>query len=159
MTFFRSSLISEESQRHIVSQAVLDYIIYRPGTPDDPLAGVQDVLGMLRAGTASNSGAVLGGLLLTGDRRVVALIENIVTDLTRGAIIDEMVKTQSGFLYAPIIEFYLDWLEQLNSKAPEAEFGSLASGLVLMIRHAHTGMVLDIRRDFGLHSSGEPVVC
>ena len=55
-----------------------------------------------------------------------------------------MVKTQSGFLYAPIIEFYLDWLERLNSKATEAEFGSLASGRVLMIRQAHTGMVSDI---------------
>ena len=141
--------VSTESARHIVSKAVLEFLMYRPSQPDDLLAGVRDILALYHAETTVNAGAVLGGLLLTGDRRVIDAVMGVVDKDTSLTTIKELAKTHSGFLYAPVIECYLGWLESLNNEATEAEFGVMASGLTNMLRRDQTGEVLELRRDFG----------
>lgn len=147
--------IGFEPAHHIVSTAVIDYCMFRE-TKYKALEGVGDVIGILRSGTALCQGGIVGGLLLLGDQRVNDLLAELPY-LTREEDISTVATTFSGFLYAPMIEFYLDWMVYLNNSKTEAEFGSLASGLVNMIRRDNYGVVSSLERSYGRPNSKSSV--
>lgn len=145
-----------EPEQSLVSTAVIDYCMCR--VPDDgkPLSGIGDILGVLRSGLVSCPGGILAGLLLLGDRRVADLLPLFRQNL-KNEDIAVFARTHSGILYSPMIEFYLDWLEELNGPQYEAEFGSLASGLVNMVQKDGMGVVVEVEREFGAVTSDNPI--
>ena len=48
-----------------------------------------------------------------------------------------------------MIEFYLTWLERLSTPEREADFGSLASGLINMVEKDALGIVVAVNRNYG----------
>lgn len=75
----------------------------------------------------------------------------------RGKNIADLVKTFSGFVYAPMIDFYLKWLEELNTSETETEFGALASGLVNMVQNDKYGVVTALERRYGQPDADPPI--
>jgi len=152
--------IGFEQELSIVSTAVLDYCMYRE-TEEDELAGVKDVIGILRSGICLCPGGVVGGLVLLGDKRVVDLLYELPYELPYledNSDIAAFARTFSGFLYQPMIDFYLTWLEVLNSTVTELEFGSLASGLVNMVQKDNFGVVTSVERRYGKRDAELPIV-
>jgi hypothetical protein len=147
--------IGFEPEYSIVSTAVIDYCMYRE-TENDELDGVGDVIGILRSGIPLCPGGIVAGLLLLGDKRVTDLLKELPY-LQANEDIAIAARTVSGFLYKPMIEFYLDWLSDLNSPQKEMEFGSLASGLVNMIQQDNSGMVSSVERRYGHRDAEFPV--
>ena len=146
--------IGFEPDQSIVSTSVIDYCMIRE-TDEDELAGVGDVIGIMNSGRALCPGGIIGGLLLLGDSRVVDLLERLPR--LRGDQISDLVKTFSGFVYAPMIDFYLNWLEELNTSKTEADFGALASGLVNMVQNDRYGIVTATKRHFGKPKADPPI--
>lgn len=147
--------VHDEDARALASRAALDLAMYAPALERDELSGVRHVLGLIKGGRAQNNGAILGGLLLTGDRRVMELLAPHRGEFLAPEILDECSKTQSGLVYRAVVEFYLDWLEELMEGGVESAFGAVASALVLMLRHETQGTVFEVRRGFGMRE-GEP---
>jgi len=149
--------IGSEPDHSLVSTAVIDYCMFRQTAKDQPFAGVGDVLGMLKSSTVICPGGILAGLLLLGDARVSALLPAFRQQL-ENADIAVLARTHSGFLYAPMIGFYLEWLEELSEPATEAEFGTLASGLVNMVQRDQYGVVVAVERLYGQPTADETVI-
>ncbi len=112
----------------IVSMAALDYAVLAPQQNDDPLSAVAELLDHYQDGLVVNGPALLGGLLSSGDRRVLARIENDCRVLSCDEI-EELIRCRSRFLTAAIVEFYLEWLESLDSLSDEGRYGTVAAGL------------------------------
>lgn len=147
----------EETDKAIVSSAVIDYVMYRKVEDDEELAGVKDIVNALEAGAGKNTGAILGGLLLTGDRRITEMLAPKTKEWSTRAIIDELIHVHSGYTYATVVDFYLSWLDELNRRQMDAEFGALAAGLAKLLDYDQAGVVLEVERNFGLPTGSAPM--
>lgn len=72
-----------ETDRVIVSGAVIDYVHTRPATADDPLLPVRDICGWIESHPGvSNRGALLAGIVCLGDQRAAELLREVKWKLT-----------------------------------------------------------------------------
>jgi hypothetical protein len=143
-----------ETDTSLVCRASIEYAAARHTPHDDTLAGVRDLIGMFRSGQPENRAGIFAGLLLLGDRRVTALLDAHRRELTAAEIRD-VAEQDTGFVHAPVIEFYLDWLaELLDSNNSDAAFlvaqllQDAASGGTLNDR------ILEERRAFPISPGG-----
>jgi hypothetical protein len=123
--------IARDDSWKIVSTAVVDWVSLGPLTGNDPMSRVKGMVDMIEDGTMTNEGAAFGALLHIGDRRVCQLLLPLRDRLDRDAL-QQMVKCQSGLMYAATVDFYLDWLEGLEGDTHDRRFGHVAAGLGLV---------------------------
>ncbi|TLM67390.1 MAG: hypothetical protein FDZ69_04660 [Deltaproteobacteria bacterium] len=140
--------------RQIVSSAALDFAVLQPGE-EDPMSGVNLLLEWATSEIAGNPGAIFGGLVVCGDRRVTELLKAHRESLSV-AEVEEAIHCHSGMLVAGSIEFYLDWLGELDSERDASLYGAVAAGLANQVLGARDMVVRDIERSFPV-GAGEPV--
>jgi hypothetical protein len=129
-----------ETEAMLVSGASLEYAACRLVPRDDQLAGVRDLIGMFRSGQLKNRAGVFAGLVLLGDRRVTALLRECRNELDADEVC-VVTATDSGFLYAPVLDFYVEWLDELLHLGNTAAAACVSESL---LDAAHGG-VLDSR--------------
>jgi len=150
--------ITIENNRALVSQAVIDYLMYRPVEQIGSLDGAKEMIMIFENFPYVNRGAILGGLLLTGDNRVIELLYPLIPEINDSGVISECVKTQSSYIYFGVIDFFLTWLDYLNQPAMKENFGGVAAVLSNMLTKNKDGKVMEVYRDYGLQSGGPPLV-
>jgi hypothetical protein len=139
-----------ETDGAIVSTATIDTAMIGRPYQDDSVSWPKELVSYIKRGSPANRGAVFGGLLLLGDRRVTALLNEVKWTLT-----PEEIKTtatrSSGYAYLAAFEFWLSWCEELMGLGlgETGTFGDCASALVLMAKNMQTQAFLDIKRNFG----------
>jgi hypothetical protein len=104
--------VFRETETSLACRAVLEYAAHRYVPASDPLAGVRDLIGMFQSGQLANRVGVFAGLLQLGDRRVTVLLRECRNALDADEVA-EVTAIDTGFLYAPVLEFYVEWIEEL----------------------------------------------
>lgn len=122
-----------DPMHEIVSTAALNLAVLTSG--DDPLAGPREVLRIavedVMPGDQDTRTSILAGLILLGDRRVLALIGRC-WELVDASHRHELAKAKSDFVYAGVVDFYLDWLDACLESGDESLFGTVAANLAKM---------------------------
>lgn len=100
----------------------------------DPERGPFFVLKHVLCVRARNAGAALGGLLGLGDAKVAQWIfklRDLLGHPDMAATLEAMTACRTGFLHKSVVEFYLDWLEELAEDLPASidTFRCVAKGL------------------------------
>lgn len=122
-------LIHLDSDTSVVSTVTLDYARLREPEWGDDLAGVREMLQILDAKDFNNRVGIFLGLLTIGDRRVTELLHEYRSMFGRYEI-KEISMTESEFMHAPVIEFFVDWLHDLVGGIEDGRFGSVAGRLL-----------------------------
>ena len=118
-----------DADRAIASTAALSFAMTHRKTADEAMVGVVLLAKGIAGGTISNPGAVFGGLLNLGDYRVNKVLWPL-RDLIKGADLDEAVRIRTGRLSSAVVDFLLDWLEQMDADHREERFNPIAAALV-----------------------------
>jgi hypothetical protein len=142
--------ICVETEKSIVSTAVLDFVSLAPSRDDDPMSTSMDMISFIVDGKVANPGAVFGGLLHVGDPRLCELLLPLRHELDSYDL-NVGITCVSGYLSAATIEFELSWLEDPDISS--SLFGSVASGLVLQRRAAMRPIVMTGQRPFPVTSA------
>ena len=140
----------------IVSSATVDIaMIGRPAT-NDGLAWPRTIVSYLQQGMGENRGAVFGGLVSLGDRRVNTLLDEVKWTLTDTEV-NAALRCWTGFPTLAAFEFWLNWLEELMGKGQgeSAVYGTCASALPLILERTHVEYIADIERNFGYMHAGD----
>jgi hypothetical protein len=131
----------------VVATAALDAATLMPLENGDPLTGPRMVAQEAMARMPANetrAAALIAGLLLLGDARVLPLVTGCWQRLGQAGK-DVLREQQSGWVFASQAELFLRWIESANEDDfghPVGALGRLAEG---MIRHPG---VRDVERKF-----------
>jgi hypothetical protein len=131
--------------RLVASTAALDYAVLAPTNEENATAGASELLDLYDRGTLANGLAVLGGLVMTGDRRILALLEPQCRALSCEEI-EILIKSRGSLLTLAVAEFYLDWLETLDSRDDCDIFAAVAAGFANLALGSTDAIVYDIER-------------
>jgi hypothetical protein len=138
----------------IVAAATLQGALLFPLDDDDPLTGPKTMRRLVdQVGDHAVRGAILGGLLLLGDRRVMPLLARCWDDLDHAGI-DALTQARSGVVHAAHVDFLLDALES----QPESHWGAWAAALIQLRTTARVAKVVDVERVFPAWSATGPPV-
>jgi prepilin signal peptidase PulO-like enzyme (type II secretory pathway) len=138
--------IMKETAWNLVSTAVLEMAQRMPLENNDPMTGIKffrKFVEINRSFEEERHAAILSGLLLLGDRRAVPILRGSWRLLGQEGRMS-LSRSFSGFVYAGVIDFFLDWLEDSS----EGDFGKIAAALVRMPFTAAHQAVIDIERSF-----------
>jgi hypothetical protein len=134
----------------IVSTATIDYASLGSLLNDDPMTRPRDAISMIEKGIPENPAAVIGGLLALADPRVCRLLQPL-----RGSLDEHQVETVtkcfSGVTAKCVVEFYLDWLEELVDRRDHRSlsiFGHVAAGLYRLADRRKIPFIADGPRPF-----------
>ncbi len=131
--------------RPVASTATLDYSVLAPSNEENAIAGASELLDLYDRGSLANGLAVLGGLVMTGDRRILSLLESHCRALDCEEI-EILIKCRGSLLTAAVVEFYLKWLEELDSRNDCDSFAAVAAGLANLAIGVSDDTVYDIER-------------
>ena len=135
----------------IVSTATIDYAsIGSLFTNNDPMSRPIDTINMVAHGIATVPAAVIGGLLALGDPRVCKLIEPLRRgwDHEQARIVSIC---HSGLTAKCVVEFYLDWLDELIEREDwdsQAKLGNVLAGLCRQAGQRQLPVIVDGLRPF-----------
>ncbi|MDA0273157.1 MAG: hypothetical protein O3C68_07885 [Proteobacteria bacterium] len=131
-----------EPNLRLVQQATRDYLAYRSCTVLDEFKGVREIVELLENNQLENPGAVVAGLLSMGDGRINTVLRILRSRLS-AADIRQFSRIHSRQLHAASIEFYIDWLFELQSRKDSQRYKVVCAALNLMVRHDEMGCVDD----------------
>lgn len=131
--------------RIITSTAALDYVVLAPSDQEHATAGACELLDLYDRGVLANGLAVLGGLMMSGDRRIITLLKAQCRALSSDEV-EILIKCRGAILSAAVVEFYLGWLEELDSRTECDTFAIIAAGLANLASTAADATVYDIER-------------
>ena len=138
-------LVSHDPSDLVVSSAALALAQLLVTTEDPVLGGVRFLAGSARQyakeGDDVRAAAVLTGLLLLGDRRVVELVGPCWRWLDQDGR-RALARLPSNWVYAAVVEWLLDWLEDCEGD----EFGAVAGTLARLGIVAESKGVIDVQR-------------
>lgn len=144
-----------ETSLPIVSSATIDYAMINWPVSDSPLDAVYQLIGFLGDKMPVNRGAMLGGLVCLGDRRVNESLYPLLSSFTPDEV-QEASKAVTGTPWLASIEFWLTWLERLPGDVSDPLFGHVAAALYRLVDDARLPVFEDGVRNFGyLHRCGE----
>jgi len=136
--------IFRETAPLIVTSAALHAAVYW-AMDDDPLSGVKELAAHatehITGGDPKRAAAILSGLILLGDRRVTEFVGPCWRWFPP-ADRHYFVSLLGVAVYAPVVEWVLDWLEQCEG----GEFGNVASLLARLFEGEPPAEVLEVRR-------------
>ena len=143
-----------EEEENLVATAAIDYASLRAPYGGEPLTAVHELLSVIDMPQAGSSEGIFAGLLQLGDRRVCDLLGGVKHQLDR-----HQVKTLSriftGSIWAAVVDFYLDWLDELVGDTDDGKFGSVCAALHRMPREAREPVVRESVRQFPV-TPGQP---
>jgi len=129
----------------VISTAALEFAQIAPPEKGDPLTGVRYLLQQAdQVPEEATRVGILRGLLLLGDRRVIELLGPCWRRLSAEGR-RELAQLNSGWLHAPLIDWFISWLEDCEGD----EFGSVAAALARTARQARDMPIIETRRAFG----------
>lgn len=139
----------------IISTAALDFALLTRPVGDDLLTGPRSLRQFAeRAPDPGRRAAILSGLLLLGDRRVLPILRGCWELLEEDAEATRtLVNARSHWTSACQVWFLLDWLEALLDREDEGAFGLVASGLVNIARRGD--VIQDVARVFPVWAAEE----
>jgi hypothetical protein len=139
-----------ETEMGVVSTSAIDFAMVPKPPEDDPLGWPRRLVSDLEAGMGANKGAILGGLITLGDRRVNDLLREVKWLISDDEI-GVAVRCISGMPAVATIEFWLGWAEELSEAGLDNTglFGQVASGLAFLVQHMRVDSFADISRNFG----------
>ena len=147
-----------EDDPEMVYHAAHDLALYQqPSAPDVPDAS-EHVLGLVLNGGLINPGAAIAGLLGIGDPDVCARLVRLRPILAAEQLnhtLLQLVTAARGPVHLATIEFFVEWLEELDAANKSHAFGHIASGLVILRRAASDDTVIDGRRRFPMPRKGD----
>ena len=139
-----------EDDLGIVSTATVDYASIGSLADNNPMTRPLDVIMMIERNIPRNPAAVIGGLMVLGDPRVCKLMEPLRSSIPADYV-PEITKSFSGFSYKCVIEFYLDWIEELIDEddfESESIIGHVIAGLYRVAKFNNYDFILDGLRPF-----------
>jgi hypothetical protein len=131
--------------RPVASTSALDYVVLAPVNEEKVTAGALELLDLYDRGTLANGLAVLGGMIMTGDRRILALLEPYCRALSCDEV-EILIKCRGSLLTCAVIEFFLEWLEALDCSEDSDVFAAVAAAFANLAIGATDGVVYDIER-------------
>ena len=136
-----------EPDPRVSSTAVIDFTMVVPRIKGDPLTGPNLLAHDLRSGslTPGQQRAVLTGLVLLGDERVLPLVRGGWRLLEAPEERRLLAAAASGSVSTLLIEFLLDWLEHTTD---ERDIGAIAGAMVRMPAISRHGGVVREERTF-----------
>jgi hypothetical protein len=146
--------VTEETAWDLVSTAVLEMAQRMPLENDDPSTGVRFFRKLVEDNLDlqdEQRAAILTGLLLLGDRRALPILRGSWRLLGQEGRA-QLAHSTSGYLYASMIDFFLDWL----AESDERDFGKVAAALTRMPFTAAHRAVIDVERPFPIGKDSPP---
>lgn len=141
----------------LVCRAARDASSACPLEDGDPLTGPRAILEAFRQNPADiRRPWLFGGLLMLGDRRVTRLLWDARNELTLPEL-EVVTELRSPYMYAALVDFWLEWLEGLVDSSRDRRLDLVARALENVAWHGAVQTVIDIRRDFPLPQSDNPV--
>lgn len=131
--------------RIVACPAALDYIVLAPTEKEKASVAACELLDLYERGALANGVAVLGGLIMSGDRRILPLLTQACRSLSCDEV-EILIKCRAAHLTAAVVEFYLEWLESLDSAVDTETYDTVAAGLANLAIGASDGTVYDIER-------------
>ena len=131
--------------RPVASTAALDYVVLAPANDENATTGALELLDLYDRGSLANGLAVLGGMVMTGDRRILTLLETHCRALSCDEV-EILIKCRGSLLTLAVIEFYLEWLEALDCREESDIFAAVAAGFANLAIGSTDGIVYDIER-------------
>jgi hypothetical protein len=131
--------------RTVASTAALDYVVLAPDSDENATTGALELINLYDRGSLANGLAVLGGMLMTGDRRILSLLKSHCRALSCEEV-EILIKCRGSFLTLAVIEFYLEWLETLDCREDCDIFAAVAAGFANLAIGSTDGIVYDIER-------------
>ena len=125
----------------LVSTTTLDWCCL--GT--DEHAGVVGAIEAFESGLAQNREGILLGVLATGDRRLLASVRHLRASLIRPEV-KAICASNQAMLHAPLVEYLVDWLDEVPSGDEEGPFGAVA-GFLFRLPQQHS-VVIELERMF-----------
>lgn len=144
----------------VISTASLNLAVLMPLENENPMTGPRYLRHMAEDLTApdehqTNRLGILSGLVLLGDRRVTPYLDQCWTLLDVEHQV-RLTQSRSNFVYAAVVEFYLDWLEACLVEGDEHIFGAVAAAVYRAADMARaTGGVSDVERKFPANGPGD----
>ncbi len=135
--------LGQDDSASVVSTAALRSAVVVPQGME-PLTAVRQLVSYAAgADSEARSVAVLTGLFLLGDQRVLDLLGPCWRELSgEGRVLLSRISPQ--FLHAPVIDWFIGWLEDCEG----GEFGAVAAALIRMGRSAKGQPIYEVRRHF-----------
>lgn len=137
--------VCSDPARMVASTAALDYVLLAPTSEENATIGASELLNLYDRVSLANDLAVLGGLVMTGDRRILTMVKEHCRALTCEQI-EILIKCRGTLLTAAVVEFYLEWLEELDSQQDFDNFAAVAAGFANLAIGATDDTVYDIER-------------
>jgi hypothetical protein len=142
----------------VASTATVDYTSLGSLLDNDPMTRPKDVVRMINNDIPKNPAAVIGGLVALGDPRVCDLIAPIRATLDADQVA-AVTKCYSGMTAKCVVDFYLDWLDELVDRRDyegEGIFGNVAAGLYRLANDRKAPFVVDGLRPFPVPGGDNP---
>jgi hypothetical protein len=150
-------IVMWEPEDHIVSAASLDLVAFSSLGDDGIPAGLRAIWEHLDHGVI-NPGAVVGGLILLGDRNLMPGIAPLRRHLSSKQALAAAARCRSNRLFHASVDFWLDWAEELVGRtdpAGEEAFSLCATALVnLRTAASSDALVIDAYRTYPSHLGG-----
>jgi hypothetical protein len=131
--------------RPVASTAALDYAVLAPTSEENAATGALELLDLYDRGALANGLAVLGGLVMTGDRRILTLLVAHCRSLSCEEV-EILIKCRGSLLTHAVVDFYLEWLEALDCRDNCDIFAAVAAGFANLAIGSTDGVVYDIER-------------
>jgi hypothetical protein len=137
-----------EPELSIASTAALDFAALSPLVENGLPYAFKEIDLLLQQGSIRNPGAVFGGLVSLGDRRLSPELKRLRQYLKREDVL-VAVQAYSGFMSHAGIQFWLSWAEEVvENEDLEGIFGSITSALTIIPNRATESIVRDVERVF-----------
>lgn len=138
-----------EEKTEVIQQAALESALLMPLKDGDPMTGPLELFRIAREMDDDRiRAAVLAGILLLGDRRALPLVRDawrVLGDEGRKVLTDAW----SGYAFASMIEFYLDWMEDGAAR----DTAGIAAALARMPDRSVYAKVVSVERVFPVTAS------
>lgn len=149
-------LVMWEPDDHIASTASLDLVAFSAIGEDGIPSGLRAIWDHLEHGVV-NPGAVVGGLILLGDRNLMPGVEPLRKHLHPRGAMAAAARCRSNRLFHASVDFWLNWAEELVDRtdpAGEEAFSLCATALVNLRTAASLDAVVDAYRTYPSNPSG-----
>lgn len=131
-----------EPNAKLAHRATSEFIRLKSCSISNEFAGVEQILDLYKNEELQNAGAVLAGLLCLGDRRVNALLRALRSEFSAETL-QEFTRIHPAHLCSASIEFYFDWIFELQRKQDTTKLNAVCAAMTVMLFHDETGFVED----------------
>jgi hypothetical protein len=135
-------VMREETLGELVTDAVGPFVLNSAAEDGDRLAGARVVIGMFLRSEARERAWLFAGLLNLGDRKVVALLNELRDELDKREIVEVALNPSVG-IHACVAEFWLGWLEAVAGDL-DHPFSAVALGLAVLPDTRNADRVVDL---------------